>query len=40
VLAGEVEHRDRVLSAAERDGHGRMMACCSRARGRKLTLAL
>ncbi|MCR0981982.1 cytochrome P450/oxidoreductase [Roseomonas populi] len=40
VLEGEVDHRDKVLSAAERAGSARMMACCSRARGRKLTLAL
>jgi cytochrome P450/ferredoxin-NADP reductase len=40
VLEGEVEHRDRVLSAAERTEGGRMMACCSRAAGQKLRLAL
>lgn len=39
VVAGEVDHRDKVLSAAERAAGGRMMACCSRARG-KLVLAL
>jgi ferredoxin-NADP reductase len=39
VVAGDVEHRDKVLSAAERAAGGRMMACCSRARG-KLVLAL
>ncbi len=33
VVAGEVEHRDRVLSAAERRQGRRMMACCSRAKG-------
>ncbi len=40
VLAGEVDHRDKVLSAAERTGDTRIMACCSRARGGKLVLAL
>ncbi len=39
VVAGEVEHRCSVLSAAERAGQDRMMACCSRARG-DLVLAL
>ncbi|MDT7950070.1 MAG: cytochrome P450/oxidoreductase [Acetobacteraceae bacterium] len=39
VLSGSIEHRDKVLSAAERAGGGRMMACCSRGRG-KLVLAL
>jgi cytochrome P450/ferredoxin-NADP reductase len=39
VVAGDVDHRDKVLSAAERAAGGRMMACCSRARG-KLVLAL
>jgi len=33
VVAGEVDHRDRVLSAAERGCGDRMMACCSRAKG-------
>lgn len=40
VLEGEVDHRDKVLSAAERAGGSRMMACCSRACGGRLTLAL
>ena len=39
VVAGDVDHRDKVLSAAERTTGGRMMACCSRARS-KLVLAL
>ncbi len=34
VLSGEVEHRDIVLTAAERRDGKRMMACCSRGRGR------
>jgi len=40
VLSGEVDHRDKVLSAAERRQNVKMMACCSRARGDGLTLAL
>ncbi len=40
VLAGEVDHRDKVLSAAERAENTRMMACCSRARDKTLVLAL
>ncbi|MFM1908775.1 MAG: hypothetical protein RLZZ591_2452 [Pseudomonadota bacterium] len=40
VLDGVVDHRDRVLSKAERAMDGRMMACCSRAKGSKLVLAL
>jgi cytochrome P450/ferredoxin-NADP reductase len=33
VVEGEVDHRDRVLGAAERKQNRRMMACCSRAKG-------
>jgi cytochrome P450/ferredoxin-NADP reductase len=40
VLAGEVDHRDVVLSAAERQAHTSMMTCCSRARGSRLELQL
>ncbi|TGD96804.1 cytochrome P450/oxidoreductase [Methylobacterium nonmethylotrophicum] len=41
LVAGEVDHRDRVLSRAERAEGRRMMACCSRSRdGGPLTLAL
>jgi ferredoxin-NADP reductase len=40
VLAGEIDHRDKVLSAAERAGGQRVIACCSRARGKHLVLAL
>lgn len=40
VLDGEVDHRDHVLSAAERGGNARIMTCCSRSRGGKLVLAL
>lgn len=34
VVEGDVDHRDRVLTAAERAQGRRMMACCSRVKGR------
>ncbi len=37
---GEIDHRDKVLTAAERACHNKMMTCCSRACGDSLTLAL
>ncbi len=40
VIDGAVDHRDLVLSRAERHDNRRMMACCSRAAGQRLTLAL
>jgi ferredoxin len=40
VLAGEVDHRDVVLTRTERDTHARMMTCCSRAKGQRLVLEL
>ena len=40
VLAGQPEHRDRVLSAAERAAGNTMMICVSRCRGEELTLDL
>ncbi len=40
VLEGDIDHRDKVLSKSERAANDRMMACCSRARGDKITLAL
>jgi cytochrome P450/ferredoxin-NADP reductase len=40
VLDGQVDHRDKVLSKAERAGQNRMMACCSRAAGGKIVLGL
>ncbi|MBQ1766412.1 MAG: iron-sulfur cluster-binding domain-containing protein, partial [Aquincola sp.] len=40
VLAGQVDHRDVVLTRTEREANDRMMACCSRACGDRLTLAL
>jgi cytochrome P450/ferredoxin-NADP reductase len=40
VIAGEIDHRDKVLSSAERADGRRMMTCCSRSRGSKLVLAL
>lgn len=33
VEEGEIDHRDKVLSASERAGNKRMMTCCSRAKG-------
>lgn len=40
LLEGDVDHRDKVLSRAERADSRRMMACCSRAMGQKIVLAL
>ncbi|GAA2381084.1 cytochrome P450/oxidoreductase [Nonomuraea africana] len=40
VLDGEVDHRDLVLTKAERGAGKVMMTCCSRARGAKLVLGL
>jgi cytochrome P450/ferredoxin-NADP reductase len=40
VLDGEVDHRDKVLSGAERAANNRLMACCSRARGNRIVLGL
>ncbi|WP_144149049.1 cytochrome P450/oxidoreductase [Paraburkholderia sp. BCC1884] len=40
VLAGEVDHRDVVLTRGERQSHTRMMTCCSRAAGKRLVLEL
>ena len=41
VIAGKVDHRDLVLTRAEREAGGRMMSCCSRAcEGGRLVLAL
>ncbi|RTZ44557.1 cytochrome P450 [Candidimonas sp. SYP-B2681] len=40
VLAGEVDHRDSVLTTAERRENKRLMACCSRAANKKLVLDL
>lgn len=40
VLAGEVDHRDSVLSAAEQEEDEVMMICVSRCRGQRLTLDL
>lgn len=38
VLAGEVDHRDAVLTPAQRKTHGCMMICCSRGVGSSLVL--
>jgi len=40
VLAGQVEHRDVVLTRSEREANTKMMACCSRAAGTRLVLEL
>jgi ferredoxin-NADP reductase len=40
VLAGGIEHRDSVLSAAERQRQDRMMTCVSRAAGERVVLDL
>ncbi|MVW73237.1 cytochrome P450/oxidoreductase [Bordetella sp. 15P40C-2] len=41
VLAGDIDHRDLVLTRAEREANTKMMSCCSRACGqRKIVLAL
>ncbi|WP_069262479.1 cytochrome P450/oxidoreductase [Paraburkholderia nodosa] len=40
VLAGEIDHRDVVLTRAERDTQTRMMTCCSRAKSGRLVLEL
>jgi cytochrome P450/ferredoxin-NADP reductase len=40
VVEGNVDHRDRVLSAEERTQNTKMMTCCSRATTKKLVLAL
>jgi tetrachlorobenzoquinone reductase len=38
VLAGEVEHRDTVLSPAQRAKNASMMICCSRGKGSSLVI--
>lgn len=40
VLGGEVDHRDVVLTRAEREANTKMMACCSRAKCARLVLEL
>jgi vanillate O-demethylase ferredoxin subunit len=40
VLAGTPDHRDLVLSAAERAANDRIMVCCSGARSARLVLDL
>jgi len=40
VLGGAVDHRDVVLTRAEREAGTRMMACCSRAQGGRIVLEL
>ncbi|KTT25883.1 cytochrome P450/oxidoreductase [Pseudacidovorax intermedius] len=40
VIDGEVDHRDRVLTRAEREQNRKMMSCCSRACGQRIVLQL
>ena len=40
VVRGAVDHRDLVLTRAEREEGRRMMTCCSRACGDRLVLGL
>lgn len=40
VLAGDVDHRDVVLTRGERASNSKMMSCCSRAAGKKIVLEL
>ncbi len=40
VSDGEIDHRDKVLTQAERGAGDRMMTCCSRATGNRITLRL
>ena len=40
VLAGEVDHRDVVLTSAERKQNSRMMVCCSRSHSNRLVVDL
>ena len=40
VVEGDVDHRDKVLTKAERAANTRLMACCSRAAGQRVVLAL
>ena len=40
VLQGQVDHRDLVLTHAERAAHVKMMTCCSRAAGSRLVIEL
>jgi vanillate O-demethylase ferredoxin subunit len=40
VIAGDIEHRDLFLTAAERAGNDQFTPCCSRARSPQLVLDL
>jgi ferredoxin len=40
IVEGAADHRDQVLGTAERAAQSRMMACCSRAAGTRIVLAL
>lgn len=40
VLAGDIDHRDVVLTRTERQANTKMMSCCSRAKGKRIVLEL
>ena len=40
VVAGAIDHRDKVLTKSERGSNTRMMTCCSRALGERIVLAI
>lgn len=40
VVEGEIDHRDKVLTPAERASQTCLISCCSRAKGQRLVLAL
>lgn len=40
VIAGDIDHRDVVLTRAEREANTKMMSCCSRARSGRIVLEL
>ena len=40
VSDGQIDHRDKVLTQRERQTGDRMMTCCSRAKGKRITLRL
>lgn len=40
IVEGAAEHRDHILSPAERASNESMMICCSRAAGERITLDL
>ena len=40
IVAGQADHRDKVLTKSERQANLKMIACCSRALGENLVLSL